>query len=140
MMAQCNFDCIAGRDVCGWAWNPASPTEPVSIRVLIDGQLVAEGPTGSHQPYLQAAGIGQGNYAFFIPLPGSHLDGHAGELVLAGSEGAPLYGTPVRLLLPDMRFRPVPPAPVSPSLDLAVVVAIVKDEAPYLLEWIAHHR
>lgn len=138
-MIQGHFDCIAGRDVCGWAWDPDMPQERVTVQVQIDGKVVAKGVADQHRPDLQAAGIGNGHHAFFIPLPTSHVDGRQAQLVLTGDDGSPLAGTPIEIRLPDLLFRPVPPLPAPLPLTLAIC-AIVKDEAPYLLEWIAHHR
>lgn len=136
---QGNFDCIAGRDVCGWAWNPAEPSVPVAIRVLLDGALVCQGTANHHRPDLKAAGIGTGNHAFYVPLPAELTDGRQGQLTVLAGNGQPLEGSPAQVTLPNSRFQPVPPPAVAPPLTLAIC-AIVKNEHPYLLEWIAHHR
>lgn len=136
---QGHFDCIAGRDVCGWAWAPANPNEPVVVRLLVNGELVAEGLANAHRPDLQAAGIGSGHHAFFIPLPNTHLTGDEAELLLLGPDGSALAGTPRRVTMPNLSFQPLPPPPAPPPLALSIC-AIVKDEGPYLLEWLAHHR
>lgn len=138
-MIQGHFDCIAGRDVCGWAWVPGFPGQTVTVRVQVDGEIVAQGAADRHRPDLQAAGIGDGHHAFFIPLPDRLLDGCMAQLVLAGDDGVPLAGTPATVQLPCFQFRPVPPLPGPLPLTLSIC-AIVKNEAPYLLEWIAHHR
>lgn len=134
-----NFDCIAGRDVCGWAWDPAKPRESILVSVLLDGMLVCQGLANHHRPDLHAAGIGQGDHAFYLPLPEPLTDGRSGTLTVTVGDGQPLGGTPVLVTLPSNRFQPVPPPPSPPPLTLAIC-AIVKDEGPYLLEWIAHHR
>lgn len=139
-MIHGNFDCIAGRDVCGWAWNPTTPSESLLVTVLLDGMVVCQGIANQHRPDLHAAGIGLGNHAFYLPLPEALTDGRSGVLtVTAGTEGQPLAGTPVRIALPNNCFQPVAPPQVRPPLTLSIC-AIVKNEAPYLLEWIAHHR
>ncbi|MDW4497513.1 glycosyltransferase family 2 protein [Sulfitobacter sp. D35] len=46
-------------------------------------------------------------------------------------------------LLEDLPVEPYAPAPArlsSPGRGGTVIIACMKDEAPYLLEWIAHHR
>ncbi len=139
MPVQGHFDCIRGRAVCGWAWDPSKPDERITVRVLFNGEPIANGPAATHRPDLEAAGIGSGQHAFFISLPDSHLDGREGELTVQGSDGAALAGTPTRLTLPDLRFRPLEPLDTPPPITLSVC-AIVKDEGPYLLEWLAHHR
>ncbi|MBP7335247.1 glycosyltransferase family 2 protein [Niveispirillum sp.] len=138
-MIRGNFDCIAGRDVCGWAWDSEQPHEPVPVTVLFDNVVVAQGLANHHRPDLQAAGIGQGIHAFYIALPEDLIDGRTGILTVTAGNGHNLTGSPASIRLPNNRFRPVPPPPVAPPLTLAVC-AIVKDERPYLLEWIAHHR
>ncbi|OYQ31559.1 hypothetical protein CHU95_20675 [Niveispirillum lacus] len=139
-MIQGNFDCIAGRDVCGWAWSPGKPLEAQPVTVLLDGMVVCQGLANHHRPDLHAAGIGLGNHAFYLPLPEALTDGRTGTLtVIAGNPGQALGGTPVRITLPNNRFKPVAPPQVPPPLTLSIC-AIVKDEGPYLLEWIAHHR
>lgn len=135
-----NFDCIAGRDVCGWAWCPERPLEAQKVTVLLDGMVVCYGFANQHRPDLQAAGISQGNHAFYLRLPEALMDGRDGMLsIIAGAGNHPLGGTPVHVTLPNSRFRPVPPPRTAPPLTLAIC-AIVRDEGPYLLEWIAHHR
>ncbi|MFV3126358.1 glycosyltransferase family 92 protein [Niveispirillum sp. KHB5.9] len=138
-MIRGHFDRIAGRDVCGWAWDPTAPLVPVTVQVLLNGQVVAAGIADHHRPDLEAACIGNGHHAFFIPLPDALTDGRTGNLVVCGQDGVPLAGTPVEVTLPDTIFRPVPPPASPPPLTLAVC-AILKNEGPYLLEWIAHHR
>lgn len=49
------------------------------------------------------------------------------------------FGFPSDYVQTNLRFRPVPAPTVPPPLTLAIC-AIVKNEGPYLLEWIAHHR
>lgn len=139
MSVQGHFDCIGGRAVCGWAWNPSNPDERVEVRVLFNGEPVASGLAATHRPDLQAAGIGSGNHAFFVSLPDSHLDGRAGELIVQVPDGTPLAGTPARLTLPNLRFRPLEPLDAPPAITLSIC-AIVKNEGPYLLEWLAYHR
>ncbi|MFV3074455.1 glycosyltransferase family 2 protein [Niveispirillum fermenti] len=138
-MIQGHFDCVVGRDVCGWAWDRANPDRPARVRVLMDGVPVAEGIADQHRPDLEAAGIGSGHHAFFVRLPMALLDGRRVRLVLTGEDGLPLTGTPVDMDLPSLAFRPVAP-PANPTPLTLSVCAIVRNEAPYLLEWIAHHR
>lgn len=138
-MIQGHFDCIAGRDVCGWAWRPGSPQEKVRIIIQIDGQRVADGMAATHRPDLEAAGVGSGHHAFFIPLPDSHLDGREATLLVTTETGDILLGTPAVVRLPNLVFQPAPPPTTTLKWTLALC-GIVKDEAPYLLEWIAHHR
>lgn len=139
MPVQGHFDCIRGRAVCGWAWDSSVPDEKIPVRILFDGAVVADGLATAYRPDLHAAGIGSGRHAFFIALPDSHLDGREGELLILGPDDTRLAGTPTRLTLPDLRFRPLAPPDTPPPITLSICT-IVKNEGPYLLEWLAHHR
>lgn len=129
---------MAGRDICGWAWDPSQPNVPVTIQVILDGVVVTAGLANHHRPDLQTAGVGNGCHAFFIPLPAEYT-GRVATLLLCGADGRPLAGTPRSIDLPRTVFQPVPPPDPAPPLTLAIC-AIIKNEGPYLLEWIAHHR
>jgi glycosyltransferase involved in cell wall biosynthesis len=52
----------------GWAWRPLRPHDPVIVQLLVDGVLQAEAAACVPRPDLQAAGIGDGHYAFALPL------------------------------------------------------------------------
>lgn len=136
---QGHFDCVRGRTVHGWAWRRAVPTEQVAVRILVDGTEVAQGVADLHRPDLQAAGIGSGEHSYQIILPESVFDEEVHEIVVLGPESQPLCGSPARLVLPRLIFQPLPPDPHVYDMDLAVC-CIVRNEAPYLMEWLAHHR
>lgn len=138
-MLEGYFDLVAGRDVCGWIWNPAQPLLPVTAHVFINGEQVCSGLANHYRPDLQAAGIGGGEHAFYIPLPDAWLSGQTVLLEVRGTDGRAITRTPQVLQLPNLVFQPVEPPPVPHPVHLAVC-GIVRDEAPYLLEWIAWHR
>lgn len=133
------FDCVAGRDVCGWVWDRGQPMQPVEARVFINGIQVCAALADHYRPDLQAAGIGDGRHAFFIPLPDELLHGHDVVLEVRGPDDQAIHRTPLQLTLPNLVFQPVAPLPDLHPVRLAVC-GIVRDEAPYLLEWIAWHR
>jgi hypothetical protein len=92
-----------------------------------------------HRPDLLQAGIADGNKSFALLLPIDVMDGHEHEITILAEDGQPLLGSPQRLVLPDLTFKPLPPDPTVYPIDLAIC-AIAKNEARYLLEWIAYHR
>jgi Tol biopolymer transport system component/glycosyltransferase involved in cell wall biosynthesis len=60
-----------GRDrVRGWAWNEAAPGEPVMLRVLDNGEVIARIVADAYRADLLAAGIGDGRHAFDFAFPG----------------------------------------------------------------------
>jgi hypothetical protein len=133
-----HFDRLAGRHVAGWACDKANPLRRVRVRVLLDGVEQAAIIADQHRPDLEDAGIGDGRHAFTLVLPPHVMDGKSHQLVVE-AEGKPLLGTPVNVVLPNLTYAPLPPLSPAPPLRLAIC-AIAKDEAPYLLEWLAYHR
>ncbi|MES2604954.1 MAG: glycosyltransferase family 2 protein [Pseudomonadota bacterium] len=138
-MSEGYFDLVAGRDVCGWIWDPANPQLPIMAHVFINGREVCSGLANHYRPDLQAAGIGNGEHAFYVPLPDEYLNGQEVLLEVRGIDGLPIHRTPLVTTLPNLVFQPIAPPPVPHPIPLAVC-GIVRDEAPYLLEWIAWHR
>ena len=134
-----HFDGMRGRAACGWAWCPQAPDRQVTVTIIIDGNPAASGVAADHRPDLEQAGAGDGNKSFALLLPIELMDGQEHEIVARDEDGAALLGTPCRMILPDLRFRPLPAEPLTTPFELAVC-CIVKNEAPYLLEWIAYHR
>ena len=61
---------VDGRAV-GWAWDPEHPEQPVEVEVLVDGEPVAKAIADVERPILAAAGMGDGRYGFYVPLPES---------------------------------------------------------------------
>ncbi len=59
---------VDGRAV-GWAWDPGHPEKPVEVEVLVDGRPVASGIADVERPILAEAGMGDGRYGFYVPLP-----------------------------------------------------------------------
>ena len=102
--------------IWGWAWNPASPHEAVSLQVLDNDRVLARFAANRHRPDLQAAGIGQGWHAFEISFPGglSPLRRHVLRIVQE-RDGAELTGSPV-ILEPENFF--------APRLEQAVIQAV----------------
>ncbi|HEY6551051.1 MAG TPA: hypothetical protein VIY71_07625 [Solirubrobacterales bacterium] len=59
---------VDGRAV-GWAWDPQHPEKAVEVEVLVDGRPVASGVADVERPVLAQAGMGDGRYGFYVPLP-----------------------------------------------------------------------
>ena len=134
-----HFDDLRGRSICGWVWSPADPSRQVAVTVLIDGEPVASGLAASYRPDVAGAGIADGCKGFDLLLPSDRMDGAEHEISVITEDGCPLLGTPRRMVLPVLGFQPLPPDPADHPIGLAVC-AIAKNEARYLLEWIAYHR
>ncbi|APG93951.1 hypothetical protein [Sinorhizobium americanum] len=62
-------DAIDQGRLYGWAFDPATPDKRLSIRVLLDGGVIAESIADRNRPDLRRNGIGDGSHAFEIPLP-----------------------------------------------------------------------
>jgi SGNH hydrolase-like domain, acetyltransferase AlgX len=98
--------------VVGWAWNPEQPSAHLRVRVVVDGQPVAEGFAGLERPDLTAAGIGDGCHAFHIVLPTELADGlgHAIEV---------LVGPDLQTLVPSGEFMSITGAQSHPFAQTA---------------------
>jgi hypothetical protein len=92
-----------------------------------------------YRPDLEAAGIGNGAHAFYIALPEEWLRGHEVMLEVRGPDDKPIHRTPQQVVLPNLVFQPIKPLPDLQPIKLAIC-CIVRDELPYMLEWIAWHR
>jgi len=134
-----HFDDLRGRAVCGWVWHPAEPERQVAVNILIDGEPVVGGLAADHRPDLEAAGAGDGRKSFALMLPLERMDGAEHEILVTAEDGSPLLGSPRHMVLPDLRFHPLTADPTPYPIELAIC-AIAKNEARYMLEWIAYHR
>jgi hypothetical protein len=140
-MSPCHghFDEVRGRAVCGWAWFPEQPARPVTVVVSIDGEPIIQGLADAHRPDLEIDGIADGCKSYSLLLPIEKMDGREHEISVAAEDGTLLFGSPRVLSLTDLRFRALAPDPLSYPIELAVC-CIIKNEGPYLLEWLAYHR
>jgi hypothetical protein len=86
----------------GWAWRPKAPEDHVVVQVLADGALLGEWTACLHRPDLAAAGIGDGRYAFEIPLDLPPADRSVAQVIVRTKGGVVLpkgafevpYGSP----------------------------------------------
>lgn len=128
--------------VYGWAWNPQAPDQPVSVDIQLDGVSIGSCVANIFRPDLRDAGIGDGRHAFQFRLPASLLD----NKVHTVSAHIPSLGVPIgpaqQAFLADEARRAVPGMAVRerPKPHYLTICAIVRNEGPYLLEWIAYHR
>jgi GT2 family glycosyltransferase len=76
--------------VRGWAFDPESPNEPVSVELKLDGQPFETIVANSFRDDLEKAGMGDGRHSFSLPLPAAFLDGkmHVVDAHIAGTEVA----------------------------------------------------
>jgi hypothetical protein len=57
---------IAPGMVRGWCYDPSSADRPTSVRIVVDGKVVASVIADRFRPDLVAAGIGNGCHAFVV--------------------------------------------------------------------------
>ncbi|WP_331376957.1 hypothetical protein [Sinorhizobium chiapasense] len=62
-------DAIDQGRIFGWAFDPATPSKRLTIRVILDGSVIAEAVADRNRPDLKRNGIGDGSHAFEIALP-----------------------------------------------------------------------
>lgn len=79
-------DAIDQGRVFGWAFDPETPEKRLTIRVLLDGKVIAEALADLNRPDLKRNGIGDGNHAFEIALP-EMASARSGELVVLAATG-----------------------------------------------------
>jgi hypothetical protein len=62
-------DAIDEGRVFGWAFDPAAPDKRLTIRIVLDGKVIAQATADRSRPDLRRNGIGDGKHAFEILLP-----------------------------------------------------------------------
>lgn len=130
MTATGHLDSVADGRVVGWAWDPERPQRTVEVFVWLDDRFAGRALANRERTDLKAAAIGDGRHGFqftgAIP-PGTRT------VRVTTAAGEDLRRSPFRL-----QAELLPPA--APDHDGITVLAIARDEAPYIEEWIAHHR
>lgn len=91
----------------GWAWTPDDASAHLSVEIVADGSVVASVIADEPRGDLAAAGIGNGDYSFHLPVPNQLLDGrpHSLRMRIAQSERW-LESGPKLLLCPKSRPAP----------------------------------
>ncbi|EUC00938.1 hypothetical protein PMI07_004224 [Rhizobium sp. CF080] len=72
--------------IFGWAFDPMAPDQRLTIRVLLDGKVIAEAVADRNRPDLRRNGIGDGKHAFEIVLP-DPLQSRANDVVVMARNG-----------------------------------------------------
>ncbi|WP_086995571.1 hypothetical protein [Rhizobium sullae] len=73
--------------VFGWAFDPMAPDQRLTIRVLLDGKVIAETVADRNRPDLRRNGIGDGKHAFEIALP-DPVQSRANDIVVMARNGS----------------------------------------------------
>ncbi|KWV41791.1 hypothetical protein AS026_21645 [Rhizobium altiplani] len=92
-------DAIDMGRIFGWAFDPVSPDQRLTIRVLLDGKVIAETVADRNRPDLRRNGIGDGNHAFEIALP-DPVQSRTNDLVVVARNGSGSE-QPLRVPQPD---------------------------------------
>ena len=95
--------------VRGWAVDFAAPAVPVTVRIAIDGEVIAEVPADGPRQDVAEGGFGTGRNGFLAPLPRTRFDGREVEISfdVAGREVRGDTRIRRRLpLLPTLAARP----------------------------------
>ncbi|HYD64981.1 glycosyltransferase family 2 protein [Azospirillum sp.] len=133
-------DDVRNGNVDGWAAHPDRPGDRVVVAIAVDGVVVGTAVADGHRDDLVDAGLGDGRHAFRFRLPDHLLDGRPHAVAVTFAEtGEHLVRSPLpaAVLSGEGGFRPVAAPAGIPTVALA---AIVKDEGPYIAEWVAYHR
>ncbi len=73
--------------IFGWAFDPMAPDQRLTIRVLLDGKVIAEAVADRNRPDLRRNGIGDGKHAFEIALP-DPFHSRANDIVVMARNGS----------------------------------------------------
>jgi SGNH hydrolase-like domain, acetyltransferase AlgX len=86
---------VGNGQVIGWAWSPAEPDARIVVKIVVDGEIVAEGVAGLERIDLVAAGMGDGAHGFVVDLPAAAATaGHHRILALVGPDLVALDPSP----------------------------------------------
>lgn len=86
---------LNGLKLKGWAWDSATPEQPVGIRVHEAGRLLVEGE--ADRPHQLLISRQAAEHGFDLDLPWTLADGRPHELHIETAQGVPLNGSPVHL-------------------------------------------
>lgn len=91
-----HFDYILDDRAFGWAFAPAHPQKRLTIEIIANGEVVAQGLAQQFREDLQTAGIGDGCYMFDLQLSHELFDGQVHSLTARVADtGGILGGEPV---------------------------------------------
>ena len=80
-------DAVDMGKIFGWAFDPMAPDQRLTIRVLLDGKVIAEAVADRNRPDLRRNGIGDGKHAFEIALP-DPVQSRASDIVVVARNGS----------------------------------------------------
>ncbi|BBK36539.1 hypothetical protein STAQ_16170 [Allostella sp. ATCC 35155] len=116
--------------IAGWARDAERPMRRLEVFLWIDGRLAGRTLANRARPDLEQAGIGDGRHGFaFVDL----VPTAAQELRVTTADGADVPGSPTRPRARRRRNGRADPGGIT-------VIAVARDAAPGIEEWIAHHR
>jgi hypothetical protein len=74
------LDAVDPMQIRGWAHDPARPDEVVTVRIMLDNQLIAEGPAKLFRDDLASKNVGDGDCAFIFNLEKKLTEGDIGKI------------------------------------------------------------
>lgn len=93
-----HVDEVLNGQVTGWVCNWGKPDAAVTVNLILNGEAIASAVANVHRPDLVAAGIGNGNYGYALPIPARLLSDEAMEATVEVSgTGLMLDGSPVTI-------------------------------------------
>lgn len=96
---------LSGRNLNGWLWDESVPEARITFEVYVDGRSVASDIADTHRADLAKAGIGNGEHAFTVLLPGSLFDGKKHN-ILVQEAGTTRQIAPLKDVFFDSELRP----------------------------------
>ncbi len=133
-----HLDMMGGGRILGWARYPDHPHRRTEVFAWIDGRFHGRYLANEHRSDLEKAGIGDGRHAFGIPVPRRLVDGRAHEVRITTAQGQELAGSPAAMRFTDCAQYVLPTDRPADS-DQVTMLAVAKNEGPYIEEWVAHH-
>jgi len=116
-----HFDYLLEDRAFGWAFAPAHPNKRLTIEIISNGEVVAQGLAEKFRDDLQAAGMGDGCYLFDLRLSHELFDGNVHSLTARVAEvSIELAGGP-HAFGPELR------QPVYPQIPRAIGVSLLGD-------------
>lgn len=90
-----HVDGVIDGSFVGWAFNRSNLREPISVDIIVDGDIIGTVACTDFRKDLEAAGYADGNCGFSFPLPLFMLDGktHSIAICYAGTQSRLPNGT-----------------------------------------------
>ena len=76
------FDGFSGMTAGGWVWHPRAPEHRPSVRLEVDGEMLAQAPADLMRQDLLDSGIGDGRHAFLFSLPDALRDNRVHQIAV----------------------------------------------------------